>query len=279
MQVQSAAEQLFFSTVRMETETAKERGAGTGFFFDYAEGESRYPFVVSNKHVVQDAKRGTMLFTVREGEQPKIGERFTVTLEDFGSKWFGHPEADIDVAIMPLAPLLKEVQEKAGKQVYFKAVGSELIPDEAAVEQLDAIEEVLFLGYPNALFDQVNLTPIARVGITATPFALDYNGEKTFLIDASVFPGSSGSPVFILNTSSYTQKGGGIVIGSRLLFRGVLTGVFVRLETGQFEVVDIPTAQTPIVTIEQMIDLGLVYKADVLVDTVRHFLATVRTAS
>lgn len=180
---------------------------------------------------------------------------------------------------MPLAPVLKEAEDKTGKQVYFRSVSAELIPDEAAVQQLDAIEEVLFLGYPNALFDEVNLTPIARVGITATPFALNYNGKKTFLIDASVFPGSSGSPVFILNTSSYTKKGGGIVIGSRLLFLGVLGAVFVRLEAGQFEVVDIPTAQTPIVTIEQMIDLGLVYKADVLVDTVRQFLATVRTRS
>lgn len=84
MQVQSPAEQLFFTTVRMETETDKEHGAGTGFFFDYADGGSHYLFIVSNKHVVQDAKRGTLLFTVRDGDQPKIGERFTVTLEDFG---------------------------------------------------------------------------------------------------------------------------------------------------------------------------------------------------
>jgi hypothetical protein len=272
MQAQSLAEQLFFTTVRMETETKTGHGAGTGFFFDYADGNDRYLFVVSNKHVVQDAKRGTLLFTVREGDQPKIGERFTVTLENFGSNWFGHSDIDTDVAIMPLGLVLREVQEKTGKQFYFKAVGSELIPDEAAVQQLYPIEQVLFLGYPNALFDEANLTPIARAGITATPFALDYCGRKTFLIDASVFPGSSGSPVFILNSTGYSKKGGGIVIGSRLLFLGVLAGVFVRLETGQFEIVDIPTAQTPIVTVSQMIDLGLVYKPDVLLQTVRQFL-------
>lgn len=277
MQVQSPAEQLFFTTVRMETETDKEHGAGTGFFFNYAEGESQYPFVVSNKHVVLDAKRGSLLFTVRDGDQPKIGERFTVTLENFGSRWFGHPDMNVDIAVMPLAPVVNDVQEKVGKQLYFKSVGSELIPDEAAMQQLDAIEQVLFVGYPNALYDEVNLTPIARVGVTATPLALDYGGRKVFLIDASVFPGSSGSPVFILNTGSYSPKGGGLVVGSRLLFLGVLASVFVRIEEGKFEIVDIPTAKVPVVTVEHMIDLGLVYKAEVVVDTIRQFLAKNRS--
>lgn len=273
MQVQSPAEQLFFTTVRMETETDKEHGAGTGFFFNYAEGESQYPFVVSNKHVVLDAKRGTLLFTVREGDQPKIGERFTVTLENFGSRWFGHPDTNVDIAVMPLAPVVNDVQEKAGKQLYFKAVGSELIPDEAAMQQLDAIEQVLFVGYPNALYDEVNLTPIARVGVTATPLALDYGGRKAFLIDASVFPGSSGSPVFILNTGSYAPKGGGLVVGGRILFLGILSRVFVRRERGQFEVLDIPTGQVSAMITRQMIDLGYVYKAEMIQETVAALLA------
>jgi len=273
MQVQSPAEQLFFTTVRMETETDKERGAGTGFFFEYAQGESQYPFVVSNKHVVQAAVRGSLLFTVGDGEQPRIGERFTVTLEDFGSKWFGHPDPEVDVAVMPLAPIVNDVQDKAGKRLYFRTIPSKLIPDKAALDALDAIEPVLFIGYPNALYDEVNLTPIARVGVTATPLALDYGGKRAFLIDASVFPGSSGSPVFILNTGSYSPKGGGLVVGSRLLFLGVLAAVFVRLEEGKFDIVDIPTAQVPIVTVTHMIDLGLVYKAEVVGETIERFLS------
>jgi hypothetical protein len=36
-----------------------------------------------------------------------------------------------------------------------------------------------------------------RRGMTATPPQLDYCGRPTFLIDASVFGGSSGSPVFL----------------------------------------------------------------------------------
>jgi hypothetical protein len=275
MQVQSPAEQLFFTTVRIETQSDDTWRAGTGFFFAQTEGDAHRIFVVSNKHVVQDAKRGTMLFTLREGDQPKLGERFTVTLEDFSGNWFGHPDVDIDIAVMPLIPLLMGIKE-SGKQVYFKAITEDLIPSQASMQDLDAIEQVVFVGYPNAMFDTVNLTPIARVGITATPIALDYGGSQAFLIDASVFPGSSGSPVFIVNTGSYAPKGGGLVVGSRVLFLGILSAVFVRLEEGEFEIVDIPTAQVPVVRTEQMIDLGYVYKAAMVQETVNHFLARMR---
>ena len=39
--------------------------------------------------------------------------------------------------------------------------------------------------------------PILRRGTTATPIALNFEGRPEFLIDAAVYPGSSGSPVFV----------------------------------------------------------------------------------
>ena len=52
---------------------------------------------------------------------------------------------------------------------------------------------------------------------------MDYpKGDKVFLIDAGVFPGSSGSPVFIFNQGSYPTTDG-ITIGNRLLFVGIIT--------------------------------------------------------
>lgn len=49
------------------------------------------------------------------------------------------------------------------------------------------------------------------------------------MIDAGVFPGSSGSPVFIYNQSSYPTKDG-IVIGNRLLFVGIISETMIRDE-------------------------------------------------
>lgn len=271
MQVKSTAEQLFFTTVRIETETNQGLGAGTGFFFQYAAGEERYLFIVTNKHVVRGANRGGMLFTTREDDQPTLGNRFTLTIENFEQSWFSHPDDEIDIAIMPLVPILNEIS-KINKQVFFKTITNDLVIDSSRLAELDAIEEVLFIGYPSGIFDTANLTPIARRGITATPIALDYDGKKMFLIDASVFPGSSGSPVFIFNTGGYASKDGGFVVGSRLLFIGVVSSVVFREDTGRIEFREIPTRNIPIIRTRQMIDLGLVFKAETVLETIEAFL-------
>jgi hypothetical protein len=56
--------------------------------------------------------------------------------------------------------------------------------------------EVLFVGYPNDVYDQVNNLPVIRAGKIASMPKVDFNGKPEFLIDAHVWPGSSGSPVF-----------------------------------------------------------------------------------
>ena len=42
----------------------------------------------------------------------------------------------------------------------------------------DAVEDIMMIGYPNALWDSEHNMPIIRKGITATPVWLDHNGKK-----------------------------------------------------------------------------------------------------
>jgi len=136
---------------------------------------------------------------------------------------------------------------------------------------LDAIEEVMLIGYPDGLYDPVNLTPIVRRGSTATPLQLDYGGEPAFLVDASVFPGSSGSPVLIANFPTYMNRRTGEVFvgGSRTMFLGILSSGFFIEENGQIEKRAIPAAKEELVVrTEQMIDLGFVFKASTVVETI-----------
>ena len=139
------------------------------------------------------------------------------------------------------------------------------------VSELDALEEILFVGYPSGIYDAKNLMPILRRGTTATPPQLDYGGAKVFLVDASVFPGSSGSPVLICNQGSYGTRQG-IVIGTRVLFLGVIAQVVIQEEEGTIQIVAAPSSLTPVVRTRQMIDLGIVYKAVTVVETVQEVL-------
>jgi hypothetical protein len=106
-----------------------------------------------------------------------------------------------------------------------------VVPTQEAVDQLAAVEEVVFIGYPSGLRDERNSTPLIRRGITASPVWNDFGGDPVFLIDAGVYPGSSGSPVFILNQGAYATKDG-LDVGSRLMFLGMVSQTMMRNEGG-----------------------------------------------
>jgi hypothetical protein len=53
---------------------------------------------------------------------------------------------------------------------------------------------------------------------------------------------------------------------------GIISSVFFKEELGQIELIPIPTAQIPIARIQQMIDLGIVFKASTIIETIDYFL-------
>ena len=90
-----------------------------------------------------------------------------------------------------------------------------MLPKASDKKSISAIEDVYMIGYPNGLWDNVNNKPIIRKGITATNFNFDYQGEKEFLIDMACFPGSSGSPIVLINTEAE-------IMTRKLMLLGVL---------------------------------------------------------
>ena len=71
------------------------------------------------------------------------------------------------------------------------------------------------------------------------------------------FPGSSGSPIYILNENGYSDKKGNNYIGqSRLIFLGVLFAGPTMNANGNISVVEIPTKQEIISNTKIMINLG-----------------------
>lgn len=273
MEVKSLAENLLFVTVRIDTVDAHgNNGSGTGFLFTHKNKDQEVMSIVTNKHVVDGAVKGGITFIKREGENPKLGDSYRISFDDFKSIWYGHPEKDIDISVTPLFPLLEFMKEK-NVEVFFKTITSEDIPTEQQISEIDALEEVVFVGYPNGIWDSKNFTPIIRKGITATPYALDFEGSKKFIIDASVFGGSSGSPLFLFNTGIYTQKTGGAVAGSRFFFLGVVAAVFFKRSVNEIVSMPVPTNSKNVVVDQEMIDLGVVYKSPTVVEAIENAMA------
>ena len=78
MKVATAAEHFFFMTLRIET----ERSVGTGFIFEHkwkcpkTGSELTGVFLVTNKHVIANADKGAIRFTLRTDDDsgPELGK-------------------------------------------------------------------------------------------------------------------------------------------------------------------------------------------------------------
>lgn len=272
MKVETVAEQLLFTTIRIEAGP----GVGTGFIVRHRWAEDKEgPFLITNKHVVDDAEKRQLTFTLAEQTTevygPSLGQSTSITLSRGSWNWVGHPSVDIDIAALPLRPILKHLEE-IGKAPYYVSIHTDTIPAPAALDDLDAVEEILFVGYPNGVYDRVNNLPIVRRGTTATHPRVDYEGQAVFLIDASVFQGSSGSPVLIHDNGSWRNRYGDLVAKQRVYLLGILGKAYSRQDDSSLIFEEISTAAKPVIRTTQMIDLGVVYKAKAVIETIEHML-------
>ena len=104
--------------------------------------------------------------------------------------------------------------------------------------------------------------PLIRTGMIASHPKYDYNGKPIFIIDAQVFPGSSGSPVYI-DLTYENMKNGQIVIGKRnLKLLGIVSATMIRNN----QLKSIQTG-TKFLT-EEVLGLGIVYKATAIKDLI-----------
>lgn len=263
--VETTADQLFYTTVFISTITPLGPSTGTGFLINYPDDENTFkPVLITNKHVFDGATTATFTMPAA-GSSPGIpsGGGTQMTIEDFSTEmWVGHPDPSVDVCAMFFAVVIQAMISNGGAPFY-RGFGPEQLATQETAESLDAIEQITMIGYPNGLFDRSSFLPIARRGQTATPIFNDYNGWPAFLIDASVFPGSSGSPVVLFDRGTYTLRDGSTLIGSRMILLGVVAAVHTRQVQGEVHMVS-----AGIATFNDMIDLGIVYKASAIQETV-----------
>lgn len=264
------SEYLQHTTIRIETEVSNGISTGTGFFLSLKEDKENnifVPVIVTNKHVVQNAKRGKFRFSICDNKGNQLnGEYYDLCLEDFESKWIMHPENDVDLCVLPIANIHREIQ-KIDKELFYTMLSRKEIPSKSEMEsEFSWIEDITVVGYPDGIWDSYNNLPIIRRGITATPMQMDFENKAQFLIDAAIYGGSSGSPVFVYNQGTYSKPDGSVYPGTRLKLIGIIHAVAQHKVTGDVEVIDIPTAKKSITNTFIPNNLGVAIHARKLLD-------------
>ena len=190
----NTTEKMVKSTVLIEAREktdSRAYSAGTGFFFMFNDINSKQVVViVTNKHVIENCT--TFRFMFRPTYADGILKLEVSNAQD---KWIYHDTEDL--AIIPLAYVCSHATSALPIRLSASYIDESLIPNVDTIKDLQYIEDVIMIGYPNALIDGFNNLPIARRGITATPYRYDYEGKSSFAIDIAVYGGSSGSPVFL----------------------------------------------------------------------------------
>ncbi|MGL5149640.1 MAG: S1 family peptidase [Clostridium sp.] len=189
--------------------------------------------MVTNKHVVENAKFIRYSFNINdENKKPIPGEVFKVTLDETKIKNFIFHPNGLDLAALDVTDIIVKHKEETSLSLNITPLSPLLIPSPSEWNNLNSIEEVIMIGYPKGIWDEVNNLPVFRKGITATHPTYNFKGNPEFLIDAACLPGSSGSPVFLNNTGFYWDKvSGSYKLESRFHFLGIQYQIPIHLVT------------------------------------------------
>lgn len=256
----SISENLMFNTIRLVSDNGS---VGTGSFFSFKFNEREVTVIITNRHVVKNNPIEPMTFMLHianESQEPT--ENFSVR---YTAHWYLHENHDL--CFCYANPLFSEILSTFDKKVYIRQNYEAIIPDKSQLEELSAIEELVMVGYPITLWDERNNLPIFRKGYTACHPAIDFNRDGIGLADIPCFPGSSGSPIYILNEGSFRDKKGNTHFGSsRFYLIGFLFEAPQFNATGDLIIQSVPSTQTIKTRTPFMVNLGYYVKSSTLLD-------------
>lgn len=257
------SELISLSTVHLECHLNDRTVAnGTGFYFSFTRSKTTANdiVIITNKHVVEDSSRLKIKLFPEKDQKPDYENHFDYYLDVKESDWIFHPDVDVDLCMIPLENYLDEIEKDHGP-IFFYPLDKSQIPNTSDIDDFRTIEDVLMIGYPLGLHDYENNVPFIRQGITSMHPKFDYDGLSEFVIDAAILPGSSGSPVVILNEGGYTTKEGHLNMKGRFFILGVLYAEPAYELEGIKEKRKIARKKTEIIVKEIPTNLGIVIKS------------------
>ena len=211
--------------------TPTKYSVGTGFLvFRKVNHDKGHIFLITNKHVLPKEGK-TQSITVRVNTQS--GDKLIVCEIEilivgkdgkYLSSVLLHPKEKFDVAAIHITEEVIKHNIIGAWIPYSLFATKEIL----LKENITVGDEIFLLGYPGAIYDPRNISPVLRQGIISTMPSEGYTFNRIlrqklnlpgqidgFLIDANVFPGSSGSLVIFKQQPVTIGSGGGALISKK----------------------------------------------------------------
>lgn len=200
------AERLIYSTMKLTVSLdGVPQGTGTGFLFDFVADNNRLvPTIITNKHVVKGCDQVSTIFHIAEDGKAS-GKTVVWDIALNSNSVLDHPNPEVDLCAINIGDILIQAGKKKFKYL-MTSLSLKLVPPEDDWQDFDAIEDVIMIGCPDGITDEVNHLPIVRRGISATSLNKDYNGKAEFMVDMACFHGSSGSPIFVYDRNGFYDR-------------------------------------------------------------------------
>ena len=162
------------------------------------------PVFITNKHVIKGSQYIQFAFS-EKGPRDLPPKKIPVQLPIGENGWRFHPDKDVDLCAMPIAPILREAEAKK-MNVDIAPLPLSVVAEFDEMKSFRQLDEVVMVGYPDGYIDDYNNQPIFRRGVIATDPIKDYKNKKEFLVDIAAYPGSSGSPILVLREGVYFDR-------------------------------------------------------------------------
>jgi len=199
--------------LRITDANKKQHFATVGSGVIIAWDGGRHSCLLTAKHLFNDPTKSffpTTLYIRVPQSEPRTDEDLGVELtlvKDGQTLWRGADDADLAVVALPDLSGYKDLHG-----ISFADFGDENDVFQGA--------SVVVFGYPELLGPDYQTTPIARNGVIAWT---NPNGrlDNIFLVDANIFSGNSGGPVF--HTPSGITRNGSFRVGGAAKLIGIVS--------------------------------------------------------
>jgi hypothetical protein len=215
------------SVVKKDGKNISYGSNGTGFFFTFQTDKGSVPAIVTSRSIIQSAVSFNFFFLEADRQgNPVYSKQSMVTLNRSALPVFYHPDPSVDLAIIPVNPIMEYLQ-KQKIVISYHSLNESVIPTDSAAAIFNPTEDLYMISSPDGLENELKSLPVFSKGISATPIFLDHANRQEFLAEITIHSGSTGAPIMVYQSNNNTRYDEPMT-GHRMLLAGIMCATYTK---------------------------------------------------